>query len=110
ISMLGLFKNIALLSFVIPVIILAVPIVDTVFAIVRSLMHHQHIMQPDNKHIHYQLLKAGLPHTQSVLVMYAFSGSFGIFAMSLASASAGMRLIAVITIFILVHRLAATAG
>src|SRR5699024_8432927 len=34
ISMLGLFKNIALLCFVIPVIILAVPIVDTVFAIV----------------------------------------------------------------------------
>src|SRR5699024_9672981 len=58
ISILGLFKNIALLSFVIPVIILAVPIVDTVFAIVRRLMHHQHIMQPDNKHIHYQLLKA----------------------------------------------------
>src|SRR5699024_1488531 len=83
ISMLGLFKNIALLSFVIPVIILAVPIVDTVFAIVRRLMHQQHIMQPDNKHIHYQLLKAGLSHKQSVLVMYAFSGLFGIFAIFL---------------------------
>lgn len=110
ISMLGLFKNIALLSFVIPVIILAVPIVDTVFAIVRRLMHHQHIMQPDNKHIHYQLLKAGLTHKQSVLVMYAFSGLFGIFAIFLARASAGMTLIAVIIIFILVHLLAEIAG
>src|SRR5699024_8308064 len=98
ISTLGLFKNIALLSFVIPVIILAVPIVDTVFDIVRRLMHHQHIMQPDNKHIHYQLLKAGLSHKQSVLVMYAFSGLFGIFAIFLARASAGMTLIAVIII------------
>src|SRR5699024_2617564 len=87
ISMLELFKNIALLSFVIPVIILAVPIVDTVFAIVRRFMHHQHIMQPDNKHIHYQLLKAGLTHKHSVLVMYAFSGLFGIFAIFLVRAS-----------------------
>src|SRR5699024_5564436 len=93
ISMLGLFNNIALLSFVIPVIILAVPIVDTVFPIVRRLMQHQHIMQPDNKHIHYQLLKAGLSHKQSVLVMYAFSGLFGIFVTLLARASAGMTLI-----------------
>ncbi len=35
ISMLGLFKNIALFSFVIPIIILAVPIFDTLFAIIR---------------------------------------------------------------------------
>src|SRR5699024_5742201 len=110
ISLLGLFKNIALLSFVIPVIIFAVPIVDSLFDIVSRLMHHQHIMQPDNKHIHYQLLKAGLSHKQSVLVMYAFSGLFGIFAIFLARASAGMTLIAVIIIFILVHLLAEIAG
>src|SRR5699024_12616797 len=79
ISMLGLFKNIALLSFVIPVIILAVPIVDTVFAIVRRLMHHQHIMQHDNKHIHYQIIKAGLLYNHSVIVIYAFSGLFVFF-------------------------------
>src|SRR5699024_6804159 len=110
ISMLGLFKNIALLSFVIPVIILAVPIVDTVFAIVRRLMHHQHIMQPDNKHIHYQLLQAGLTHKQSVLVMYAFSSLFGLLAIALARASIGVTMIVAIIVFILVHLLAEFAG
>src|SRR5699024_1354586 len=73
-------------------------------------MHRQHIMKPDNKHIHYQILKAGLSHKQSVLVTYAFSGLFGIFAIFLARASAAMPLLAVIIIFILVHLIAEISG
>ena len=110
ISILGLFKNIALLGFVIPVIILAVPIMDTLFAIIRRLVHKQHIMQPDNKHIHYQLVRAGLTHKQSVLVMYAFSALFGVLAIALARASTGVTLIVALVVFILVHLLAEIAG
>lgn len=110
ISMLGLFKNIALLSFVIPIIVLAVPIADTAFAIVRRLLHRQHVMRPDNKHIHYQLVKAGLTHKQSVLVMYIFSGLFGVFAIFLARASTGVTMIVAVIVFILVHILAEIAG
>src|SRR5699024_3000453 len=43
VSMLGLFKNIALFSFIIPVIVLAVPIFDTLFAIVRRASNHESI-------------------------------------------------------------------
>src|SRR5699024_12408640 len=85
-------------------------IVCTVFVIVHIVMQHQHTMQPDNKDIHHQLLKAGLSHEQSVLVMYAFSGLFGIFAIFLARASAEMTLIAVIIIFVLVPLLSEIAG
>src|SRR5699024_3962185 len=46
ISMLGLFKNIALFSFIIPVIVLAVPIFDTLFAIVRRAYNKESIMMP----------------------------------------------------------------
>src|SRR5690625_416737 len=87
ISMLGLFKNIALLSFVIPIIVLAVPIFDTLFAIIRRLLNKQRIMKPDNKHIHYQLLRVGFTHRQSVLIMYAFSLLFGILAILFSTAS-----------------------
>src|SRR5699024_8151887 len=59
ISMLGLFKNVAILAFVIPVIILALPIFETVFSIVRILINKQRVMEADNKHIHYQLLHSG---------------------------------------------------
>src|SRR5699024_12347561 len=95
---------------VIPGLITSVRIEDTVLHILSRLIHHQHMMLPDKKHIHYQLLKAGLSHKQFVLVMYAFSGLFVIFAIFLERASAAMTLIAVIIIFILVHLLAEIAG
>src|SRR5699024_292321 len=69
ISMLGLFKYVAILAFVIPVIILALPIFETVFSIVRRLINKQHVMEADNKHIHYQLLHSGLSHPQTVIVL-----------------------------------------
>src|SRR5699024_11435927 len=69
ISILGLFKNIAIFSFIIPIVILAVPIFDTLFAIVRRALNKQRIMAPDNKHINYQQLNAAFSHRQSVLII-----------------------------------------
>lgn len=110
ISILGLFKNIALLGFVIPVVILAVPIFDTLFAIIRRVRNKQSISQPDNKHIHYQLMRVGLTHRQSVLVMYAFSLIFGIIAILFAKTSYTITFIVLIIALILVHILAEIAG
>src|SRR5690625_69592 len=73
VSILGLFKNVALFSFIIPVIVLAVPIFDTFFAIVRRIHNKESIMMPDNKHIHYQLIRAGYSHRTTVLIIYGFS-------------------------------------
>lgn len=110
ISMLGLFKNIALFSFVIPIIILAVPIFDTLFAIIRRASNKKHIMQADNKHIHYQLLRVGFTHRQSVLIMYAFSMLFGILAILFSEATIGVSLVVTIIVIILIHILAEIAG
>src|SRR5690625_6911281 len=86
ISMLGLFKNIAFLSFLIPILILAVPIFDTLFAMARRIKTGESIMMADNKHIHYQLLRLDFSHRVTVLIMYAFSELFGalpiVFSMS----------------------------
>lgn len=110
ISMLGLFKNIALFSFIIPVIILAVPIFDTLFAIVRRAYNKENIMRPDNKHIHYQLLKAGYSHRQTVLIIYGFSAVFGAMAILFAKASMTTSLIITVVVLILIHLLAELAG
>src|SRR5699024_1380392 len=53
VSMLGLFKNIAFFSFIVPIIVLAVPIFDTIVAIVRRMYNKESIMAADNKHLHY---------------------------------------------------------
>ncbi|MGM8364822.1 glycosyltransferase family 4 protein [Virgibacillus sp. W0181] len=110
VSMLGLFKNIALFSFIIPVIVLAIPIFDTLFAIVRRAYNKERIMGADNKHIHYQLLKAGYSHRKTVLIIYAFSTLFGIMAILFSEASLTVSLIITGVVLILVHILAEIAG
>jgi len=110
ISMLGLFKNVALFSFIIPVIVLAVPIFDTLFAIVRRAYNKQSIMEADNKHIHYQLLANGYSHRQAVLIVYAFSALFGMMAILFSEASMTTSLIITFFVLILLHIFAEVAG
>ena len=110
ISMLGLFKNVALFSFIIPIIVIALPILDTLFSIIRRMMNKQRIMEADNKHIHYQLLRAGFTHRQSVLVMYGFSLVFGVLAIVFAKAPLQLSFLVAFIVFILVHVLAVVAG
>lgn len=110
ISILGLFKNIALLSFVIPIIVLAVPIFDTLFAILRRSLNKQNIMQADNKHIHYQLLAAGYSHRKTVLILYGISAIFGALAVIFSNASITANLFIVVILVFLLHILAEIAG
>lgn len=110
VSMLGLFKNIALFSFIIPVIILAVPIFDTFFAIVRRLHNKESIMMADNKHIHYQILAAGYSHRKTVLILYGFSALFGILAILFSKASMMTTLIITVLVLILLHIIAEMGG
>lgn len=110
VSMLGLFKNIALFSFIIPVIVLAVPIFDTLYAIVRRTYNKENIMQADNKHIHYQLLANGYSQRQAVLIVYAFSALFGLLAILFSEATIVTSLLITIFILIFLHLFAEVAG
>src|SRR5690625_1295279 len=110
VSILGLFKNVALFSFIIPVIVLAVPIFDTLFAIVRRIHNNESIMMPDNKHIHYQLIRAGYSHRTTVLIIYGFSALFGILAILFSYASLTTSLLITLLVLVLIHLLAEIAG
>ena len=72
ISLLG-FKTTAITSIFIPLMILAVPILDTLFAIIRRLLKHQKISTPDKQHLHHQLLKMKFSHRNTVLIIYAIN-------------------------------------
>ena len=54
------FKGPALTSFFVPIAILAIPILDTLFAILRRLVNHKPISMPDKNHLHHQFLKKNL--------------------------------------------------
>ena len=70
--MLGL----ALISFFIPVAILGVPILDTLFAIIRRLLKGQPPFKADKEHLHHQLLGMHLSQRAAVLVIYLIESLF----------------------------------
>ena len=77
ISLLG-FKTTAITSVFIPLMILAVPILDTLFAIIRRLLKHQKISTPDKQHLHHQLLKMKFSHRNTVLIIYGITALFSV--------------------------------
>ena len=72
IALLG-FKVTTLTSLVIPVILLAVPIFDTVLAILRRVIHHKKIGEPDKEHFHHQLLKMRFSPRKTILIIYGIN-------------------------------------
>ncbi|RSK28635.1 undecaprenyl/decaprenyl-phosphate alpha-N-acetylglucosaminyl 1-phosphate transferase [Bacillus sp. HMF5848] len=78
-SLLG-FKNVTVISFIAPVIILGVPISDTFFAIIRRILHKQPLSAPDKSHLHHCLLRLGYSHPKTVLIIYGLSALLGLTA------------------------------
>ena len=107
-SLLG-FKNVTVISLIIPVVILGVPISDTFYAIVRRVLHKKPLSAPDKSHLHHCLLRLGYSHRTTVLLIYAMAASFGVaaFIFSMATLWGAIFLIAVLLIAleILVERI-----
>ena len=58
---------------VVPLIVLAVPLVDTLVTIVRRLRSDQPVTRADLGHLHHALVASGHPHRRAVLVLYGWS-------------------------------------
>ncbi|MDQ8758623.1 glycosyltransferase family 4 protein [Streptococcus ruminantium] len=71
-------KNSTAVAVVTPMIILGVPITDTVVAIIRRKLSGQKIYEADKMHLHHRLLSLGLTHRGTVLVIYAISFVFSL--------------------------------
>ncbi|QHW32575.1 undecaprenyl/decaprenyl-phosphate alpha-N-acetylglucosaminyl 1-phosphate transferase [Paenibacillus rhizovicinus] len=78
-SMLG-FKQVTMVSFVTPLLIIGVPLSDTFFAIVRRWINKKPIFAPDKGHLHHCLRELGFSHRKTVLIIYAIAAFFGICA------------------------------
>lgn len=84
-SLLG-FKNVTIISFIVPIIILGVPISDTFFAILRRIVNKKPLSAPDKSHLHHCLLRSGFTHRQTVLIIYAMAAFFGLAAIIFSQA------------------------
>jgi UDP-GlcNAc:undecaprenyl-phosphate/decaprenyl-phosphate GlcNAc-1-phosphate transferase len=81
------FKQVTFVTLIIPIIILAVPITDTLIAIVRRKVNKMGIMDADKNHLHHRLLDSGFSHKQAVLFIYFIAGVFGTAAVFLNNAN-----------------------
>jgi len=70
------FKNVTLFAFIIPILILGVPLSDTIFAMLRRYLNKKPISVADKEHLHHCLLAAGLSHRGAVLAIYGLSFLF----------------------------------
>lgn len=64
------FKNVTLTSFFIPFMIIAIPFLDTFFAILRRALKKESIATPDKFHIHHQLLNMNFSHKATVIIIW----------------------------------------
>lgn len=72
-AIMGFTKSFTMLSLVTPILVLAIPILDTLFAIIRRKMNNRPIFKPDKNHLHHCLLNYGFSHRDTVLIIYAVS-------------------------------------
>ncbi len=84
-SIQGLFKFYAVISFAVPFLILGLPIFDTSFAFIRRIAHGQSPMHADRGHIHHRLIDMGLNQKQAVATLYVISAILGLSAVVLTT-------------------------
>ena len=101
-AVLGLVKTAATVALVVPVIALGVPILDTLFAIIRRKMSGVPIFKPDKGHLHHRLLALGLTQKQAVLTMYLVSLVLGLVALFVASVNYKTGIVTVLVVLAII--------
>jgi len=79
-SILGTVKSPTIIVLIIPALVLGLPIFDTIFAIIRRVIHRRPIGMGDKEHLHHRIMRAGFGQRRAVMVMYCISGIMGIVA------------------------------
>ncbi len=105
ISILGIAKTYTAIVIVAPLIVLGLPLFDTISSIIRRLIHGKSlkaIIQPDTGHLHHKMLQKGFSQKQAVLILYAISAILGMFAIILLESGIWKALSFMIIISIIV--------
>lgn len=86
ISILGVAKTYTALVLIAPIIVLALPILDTLFAIFRRIKNGKSlkaVFKADKGHLHHRLMQKGYTQKQAVFMLYGITATFGMFAVVL---------------------------
>lgn len=105
----GVQKGSTAVALLVPIVVMAVPIADTLTAIVRRLMNGGGPFTADREHFHHRLIWRGLDQPRAVLCLYAVSVVCGIAAYVMAVSTPGVSWVVVLTVVVggvlLIHEL-----
>ena len=99
-SIQGLFKMYAIISFAVPFLILGIPIFDICFAFLRRIAKGQNPMVADRGHVHHRLIDMGFNQKQAVAIAYMLTAILGLAAVLLTSSGELKALILIGAVFI----------
>src|SRR5438105_4719260 len=71
----GLLKTAATVALFFPLLVLAVPIVDTTFVVLRRLKHGERVFEGDQAHLHHRFLRRGFSQSRATVTIWAWCGS-----------------------------------
>lgn len=80
ISVQGMFKLHTVISLIVPLMIFALPLADTLFAIIRRLLAGKSPFSADRGHLHHRLIDMGFTQKESVKILYTLCGILGLVA------------------------------
>ncbi len=78
IALTGVMKSVAAIALVVPILIVGVPVFDTLSAIIRRKRGGRPIGEADKGHIHHRLLARGFSQRQTVLIIYVWSTALAV--------------------------------
>lgn len=99
-SIQGLFKMYAIISFAVPFLILGVPIFDICFAFLRRIAKGQNPMIADRGHVHHRLIDMGFSQKQSVAITYMITAILGLAAVVLTTSGEFKAMFLIGSVFI----------
>ncbi|MFD1851645.1 glycosyltransferase family 4 protein [Oceanobacillus bengalensis] len=110
IAVMGLYKEVTIVSLVVPIMILGIPILDTTFAIIRRVVQKKPISAPDKDHLHHCIIRLGYTHRQTVVMIYALSALFSITAIVFTRSTLWGAILILLSLLILVELIVEITG
>src|SRR5213079_746365 len=82
VSVQGLLKTAALATLVLPLLVLAVPLLDTSFVVARRIKHGRPIYVADRQHLHHRFEAIGFSDRRAVIYLYGWCTSLALAALA----------------------------
>jgi UDP-GlcNAc:undecaprenyl-phosphate GlcNAc-1-phosphate transferase len=104
------YRQVSLLTFVVPVLALAVPILDTGLSIIRRLRSRSPIFNADRQHMHHHMLESEGSARSAVLQFYILTAAFCIIALAFSRIQGLWAIVLLGAVGVLTYRLVMNLG